>query len=82
MIEWGHWTQQWVWDSVGWQRPLPLHWASQLGGVMFLRVAHQDRSIKPKATVIVNKEVQEQKVGGVSDMHNRLNSCMQCWQLV
>lgn len=52
------------------------------GGLMVLRVTYQDRSVKPKATVIVNREVQQQRVGGVSDMPDMLNSCMRCWQLV
>lgn len=51
------------------------------GGLMVLRVTHQDKSVKPKATVVVNKEVQQQRVGGVSYIPDTLNSCMQCWQL-
>lgn len=58
------WESWWESGGTGWQRLLPLH--SQLGGLMFLRVIHQDRSVKPKAAVVVNKEVQEQKSGGVS----------------
>lgn len=34
--------------------------------LMSLRVTYQDRSVKLKAAVVVNKEVQEQKSGEVS----------------
>lgn len=67
--DWGHWTQ--LMDVT----------EGAAGGTAEVQNG-RDRSVEPKAAVAVNKEIQQQRVGGVSDTPDTLNSCLHCWQLV